>query len=523
MLKVRKKTFLDSVNQAILRMIDAGIPLSWDRYEEQLPLCGFTQNGLNCSACLQGPCRISPFQDKPDHGICGADGRQIVLHNLVEKVRRGALDHINVCLDAAGEDGIREKVFNSQSTADLVSRLPESVTQQLKAKGLLPSSLLVDAVTARDPFFVDPGMLDDTLKSILRLGMCSIVSSMALCQINGEGAQPGDAAPPSTSFLVNILVDGAIPRGFLQNLKKATHEQKDVRLVGTAGNGCLHIPGSRSVSSGSPELAVAAGLVDFVIQSDLDGYPSLFGMCDQLRIPRLTVSLSGPWPDVADILAKAREHTKLRMKPHDGECGVLTEARPADIGKVVRDAVQSGTARGVVLLIGGTNVRQTYFERTAKIMKGLLSNDVVLLVAAEAAGAVALFDGLEEAAGSGIKKVMQGRARPWFSVGSLYESARALEVFGPLAGANGFSEAPAAAAFLEIPTFAYLSSAFGWLAMGLTTQIGAPLPIWGNGELTKWMTDEAESRWGARLLASPKLATPEEQVQQIMDQLSGKG
>ncbi len=523
MLKVRKKTLLDSANQSILRMIDAGVPLSWDRYEEQLPLCGFTQNGLNCSACFQGPCRISPFEDRPDYGICGADGRQIVLHNLFEKVRRGALDHINVCLDAINEGGKTEKVLDKQFTADLASRLPEPVTQRLKTKGLLSHSFLVDVLTARDPFFVDPGMLDGTLKSILRLGICSILSSMALCQISGGVAQPGDTAQPAPSLLVNILVDGAVPRGFFEHMDKAIDEQKDVRLVGAAGTGCLHMPGSRFVSSGSPELAVASGLVDFVVQSDLDGYPSLSGMCDKMRIPRLTITQNGPWPDAADILARAREHQKLRMSFHDEEFGVLTDTWPADIGEVVREAVQGKTARGVVLLIGGTNVRQTHLERTTKIMKGLLSNDVIILVAAEAAGAVALIEGLKEAAGPGIEKVMQGRARPWFYVGSIYESARALDVFGPLAGAKDFSGAPVAATYLEIPTFAYLSSAFGWLAMGIPIQIGTPLPIWGNRELTRWMTDEAESRWGAPLLASPKLASPEEQVQQILDQLSAKG
>jgi len=36
----------------------AGVTLAWDRYEAQLPQCGFGETGLCCRHCLQGPCRI---------------------------------------------------------------------------------------------------------------------------------------------------------------------------------------------------------------------------------------------------------------------------------------------------------------------------------------------------------------------------------------------------------------------------------------------------------------------------------
>jgi len=527
MLKVRKKTIIDSAEQNILRMSDAGIPLSWERYEEQLPLCGFTQNGLNCSSCLQGPCRINPFGDKPDHGICGANGSQIVLHNLLEKVRRGTLDHLNVWLDSMGEETRSEQVLNSQSISNLASRLPESVAGHLRELGVLPRNLLLDVITARDPFFIDPGMIDDSLKSVLRLGLCSIFSSMALCLNNDQDARSRETLTSDrSSVLVNVLVDGAVSRGFLQSLEKAVAQQKDIRIVGTAGNGFMQTRSAGFISPVSPELAVASGIVDFVLQSDLDGYPSLSGICDKMAIPCQTITRDGPWPDAADILTRARNHKKQRSEfstESDEELAVLTDAWPANMGGVVREAVLGKTARGVVLLVGGTNVRQTHFERTAKIIRGLISKEVIVLVAAEAAGGAPLFEGLKDAAGPGIKKVMQGRSCPWFSVGSVYESARALDVLCPLAGPQGFTDAPVAATFLEIPSFAYLASAFGWLAMGITTQIGAPLPIWGDRDLTRWMTDEAEARWGARLLTSPKLASPEEQVHQILEQLGAKG
>ena len=51
-----------SLDKATLQMIDVAreedIQLTWDRYQKQLPQCGFGELGLCCRHCMQGPCRI---------------------------------------------------------------------------------------------------------------------------------------------------------------------------------------------------------------------------------------------------------------------------------------------------------------------------------------------------------------------------------------------------------------------------------------------------------------------------------
>lgn len=70
-----------------------GIETVWDRYERQLPQCGFCELGLSCRNCAMGPCRIDPFGEGPQKGVCGADADIIVTRNLCRMVAAGAASH----------------------------------------------------------------------------------------------------------------------------------------------------------------------------------------------------------------------------------------------------------------------------------------------------------------------------------------------------------------------------------------------------------------------------------------------
>jgi len=72
----------------------AGITTAWDRYEAQLPQCGFGETGLCCRHCLQGPCRIDPFGvTGPKAGICGATADTIVARGLARSIAGGTASH----------------------------------------------------------------------------------------------------------------------------------------------------------------------------------------------------------------------------------------------------------------------------------------------------------------------------------------------------------------------------------------------------------------------------------------------
>ena len=65
----------------------------WDRLEKQEPQCGFGQLGVCCRNCVMGPCRIDPFGEGPDKGVCGATADTIVARNIIRMIAAGAAAH----------------------------------------------------------------------------------------------------------------------------------------------------------------------------------------------------------------------------------------------------------------------------------------------------------------------------------------------------------------------------------------------------------------------------------------------
>ncbi len=70
-----------------------GVEIVWDRYAAQLPQCGFGETGLCCRHCLQGPCRIDPFGNGSQVGVCGATADTIVARGLDRAIAGGTAAH----------------------------------------------------------------------------------------------------------------------------------------------------------------------------------------------------------------------------------------------------------------------------------------------------------------------------------------------------------------------------------------------------------------------------------------------
>ena len=79
--------------EMISRMAQAGLENAWDRLELQQPQCGFGKLGVCCRICTMGPCRIDPFGEGPQLGVCGADADTIVARSFLRAVAGGASAH----------------------------------------------------------------------------------------------------------------------------------------------------------------------------------------------------------------------------------------------------------------------------------------------------------------------------------------------------------------------------------------------------------------------------------------------
>jgi len=86
-----------SVDPATVEMIEHAksqdISLIWDRYEAMQPQCGFGSLGVCCRNCTMGPCRIDPFGEGAQEGVCGATADIIAARNLARMIACGSSAH----------------------------------------------------------------------------------------------------------------------------------------------------------------------------------------------------------------------------------------------------------------------------------------------------------------------------------------------------------------------------------------------------------------------------------------------
>jgi len=78
-----------------------GMETIWDRSDKQEPRCGFGELGICCRNCFMGPCRIDPFGQGPQRGVCGATAEVIIARNFARMIAAGAAAHSDHGRDVA--------------------------------------------------------------------------------------------------------------------------------------------------------------------------------------------------------------------------------------------------------------------------------------------------------------------------------------------------------------------------------------------------------------------------------------
>jgi carbon-monoxide dehydrogenase catalytic subunit len=85
---------IDETTQEMIRKAERdGVEIVWDRLEKQQPQCGYGQLGVCCKNCMAGPCRIDPFGEGPQKGVCGATADTIVARTVARMTAAGAAAH----------------------------------------------------------------------------------------------------------------------------------------------------------------------------------------------------------------------------------------------------------------------------------------------------------------------------------------------------------------------------------------------------------------------------------------------
>jgi carbon-monoxide dehydrogenase catalytic subunit len=90
----RELKYADKATQVMIqRAAEQNIQTVWDRWDAQQPQCGFGTLGLCCRHCSMGPCRIDPFGNGPQVGVCGATADTIAARHLARMIAAGAAAH----------------------------------------------------------------------------------------------------------------------------------------------------------------------------------------------------------------------------------------------------------------------------------------------------------------------------------------------------------------------------------------------------------------------------------------------
>lgn len=95
------ETIDKSIADGIAQLRGKDIESAWDRLNRQEPQCGFGEMGICCRNCFMGPCRIDPFGEGPQLGVCGASAEVIAARNFTRMIAAGAAAHSDHGRDVA--------------------------------------------------------------------------------------------------------------------------------------------------------------------------------------------------------------------------------------------------------------------------------------------------------------------------------------------------------------------------------------------------------------------------------------
>jgi hypothetical protein len=481
--RIHRKSAIPQSTEIILSAHERGEGLLWERYEQQLPLCAFTNNGLNCRKCLNGPCRVNPFGDEPRRGVCGADRDQVVMENLFHTTMEGVLETAR-SLSSMKAGGSFPEI------PDITSDLPSETQKRLSNLSLLPVRKH-QIFEIQNSYFSHKGYLSETLMGLTRLGLIHYgllkegETYLSRLPQNGESFHPGG---------VNLLLAGQGSLGLLQSLRNHADRRTDGRNVNIfVQEGNVTPLANGFADHGTPELALAMNL-DALIITPNASLPALEGLAKRFDIPIILME-EGKSLDQISIQAIEQAVTHAR----NGSNMTPSKMVPAmgqrtqhlfERGREVRGALERGQLKGVVVILGEANVKQTFFERTLTLIKNCLAERCLVLVGDELGAHGEFLNGE-------LSKVMTNdflsRADslpPLAYFGPGYEIPKVVTFLRDLTHGKGFDTLPAVIAFPEFYRASSWAKAVSFLSMGFAVQIGTHLPFWGSPSLTEVLTKD---------------------------------
>jgi len=262
----------------------------WDRLAEQRPGCTFCEQGLSCSKCVMGPCRITPGKGKRERGVCGADADLTVARNFGRFVAAGAASHSD-----HGRDLVETLLAIGQGkTSDYTIRDPEKLRRIAAEVGVAvqDKSDKEIALALAEAFIEDFGFATPSVSFVARV-------------------------PEKRRELWKKL--GITPRGIDRDVVEMMH-RTHMGVDSDAVSLCLHAA-RVSLTDGWGGSMIATELSDIIFGTPTPRMAKVnLGV---LKADQVNVVVHGHSPIVSEmILAAARDPEMIRKAQDAGASGI---------------------------------------------------------------------------------------------------------------------------------------------------------------------------------------------------------
>jgi carbon-monoxide dehydrogenase catalytic subunit len=290
------------------------------------------------------------------------------------------------------------------------------------------------------------------------------------------------------------------------------------------------------------ELAVITGAVELLMVDVQCIMPALAEVASCFHTEIVTTSPKAKFPGVTyiefdakrayeiskTILKRAIENFKNRKRDRvaipkesmDIVAGFSAEVIKKMLGGTYRatyrplnDAIISGRIRGVAGVVGCNNPRIPHDWAHLTLVKELVKNDVIVLqtgCAALACGKAGLLtpEAALEHAGKGLREVCEAVGiPPVLHMGSCVDNSRILiaacEVLREGGLGEDISDLPAAGAAPEWMSEKAITIGFYFVASGVYTVFGGPMPALGSKNVTEYLTSGLEDVCGGKFAFEP--------------------
>ena len=594
---------IDTASQEMIRKADTeNIEIVWDRHDLMQPQCGFGQLGICCRICSMGPCRIDPFGEGPQTGVCGASVDTIVARNLARMIATGASAHSDhgrdiahtLLLTAQGKakgykikdveklkeianifgvdvkDKAIEKIAqevgeialgefgNQHGELKFVELAPKKRLEVWRKAGIVPRGIDREIVEIMHRTHIG---VDNDYKNIISHGMRASLGdgwggSMIATELSDVlfGTPEPIRSKVNLGVLkedyVNIIVHGHEPT-LSDIIVEASRDPELLELAKKQGAKGINLAGicctaneilmRHGISTAGnflqQELAILTGSVELMLVDVQCIMPALSGVSSCYHTKLITTSPKCKFPGITHIEFKEEkafdiakkiikegvENFKNRNKARvlipkeevDLVAGFTAENAFKFLGgkyrstyKPLNEAIINGRLRGAAGVVGCNNPNIKHDSAHVAMVKELIKHDVLVVQTGCSAIACAK-QGLMtpeaafEYAGKGLQEICNAVGiPPVLHVGSCVDNSRVLIILSEIVKhgglGNDISDLPGAGAAPEWMSEKAISIGFYFVASGVYTVFGTPMPVLGSTNVTNYITKELENVVGGK-------------------------